>query len=101
MEISASPLHRRLQCLKWVLEPVGTDGLAILLRDDGVISPTQMVEYSSAYDKAEWLFILLEKAEKDGNIQLLHYEWSLFPRMKARVQVVTPKRSLVQEREEA
>lgn len=100
MEISINPLHRRLQCLRWIFEESSPDVLAENLLQDGAISKHQMVEYAAAYDRVEYLFILLEKAASSGEVQLLHYEWSLFPKLKARVEIVTAKRQLSLDRSE-
>lgn len=94
MEVSTNTLHRRLQCLRWIFEESSVDLFAEMLLQDGAISKHQMVEYTSAYDRIEYLFIFLEKAATSGDIQMLHYEWTLFPSITARVEVVTAKRAL-------
>lgn len=99
MEVSnISILHRKLQCLRWVLEETGPDVMASALASDLAMSKDDVVSYQTSQDKTEWLFIFLEKGLENDKLQLVSYEWEVLPLFKAKVQVVTSKRSVEFER---
>ena len=61
-----------------------------MMKSDTSFSQQDCDDVNSSYDKAEALFIKLEKAYKSGNIHLLTYDWVLLPRKQIKITIVSP-----------
>lgn len=63
--------------------------MAAVLANDGIISKNELIELKSKKDRTEYLFILIEKADQDGKLDLLDYEWQVLPVERVTLTIIT------------
>jgi hypothetical protein len=100
--ISEKPLMRRLQALRLLTsKSYSVYEIATQLVSDGSLPKNAIHEIDVSYDKTETLFKFIELAARDGNIDLLDYEWKILPTQVLILTIVTPHAKREYRHEEA
>jgi ribonuclease BN (tRNA processing enzyme) len=63
--------------------------IAEILVNEGVMTERDMLEMRACQDKTEFLFVALEKANRDDKLQLLDYSWQILPTQSVCLTVLT------------
>jgi hypothetical protein len=81
---------QKIQALKIINDnTVSAIDIANLLFQDGIISNNDMLELKHKKDKSEYLFILLERANREDRLDLLDFEWQILPIERVRLTIIT------------
>jgi len=82
---------RKLQVIKNITKySVSVAHIANELKISGVFSDSTFNQICSNREKEEELLLALEKASKDGKIDLLEYEWTILPVERCKITIITP-----------
>jgi len=81
---------KKLQVIKNITSfSMSAVDIALDLKSAGVFSDSIFNEIRTSRDKEESLLVALEKASKDGKIELLDYEWTILPIERSKLTVLT------------
>lgn len=89
--VPAKKSLRKLQVIKNITSmTISATDIAADLRSAGVFTDSVLNDIKNTREKEEALLLAIEKASKDGKIDLLEYEWTILPVERCKITILTP-----------